>query len=218
MEKDDIVNVNTETGDIFKSNTHKYSNKIMFKYHDYPYYMLPKSFLVNRQQLIDLYADKNTSNARKVYNWTKNTGSLIADKPQAMTREEVQFIINMATSELVELAQTVADDADDAIKMVQLGAHVDVSLDYKKPETELGIISEQADAAVDVMYYLYNTYAKKGVNLDSVFEKVHAANEAKRFNDGTFHRRNDGKVLKPPGWQEPDINGEIERQSSFKGF
>lgn len=36
-------------------------------------------------------------------------------------------------------------------------------------------------------------------------EAVLAANAAKIGADGTVHRREDGKILKPDGWQDPPI-------------
>lgn len=34
---------------------------------------------------------------------------------------------------------------------------------------------------------------------------VHKANMDKRWDDGEIHRREDGKILKPPTWEEPDL-------------
>ena len=60
----------------------------------------------------------------------------------------------------------------------------------------------QADALVDVYYYSLNAAAKKGVNLSSIFSIVHAANMAKRDPaTGQFLKREDGKIIKPKGWQ-----------------
>ena len=207
MERNDIITVNPD-GSIAGANIHPECNTIDFK-------LGSRTIAVNKKQLLDMYdVISLKSNAKKVYKWTEATGVACPNRPRRMDRDEVQFIINMVTSELVELAQTVTDCPDDAITMVQQGAHVDVSLDYVQSESVLKIVSEQADAAVDVMYYLYNAFAKKGVNLDSVFDVVHAANEAKRHPDGTFHRRADGKVLKPDDWKEPNIDAEIERQTA----
>jgi len=62
-------------------------------------------------------------------------------------------------------------------------------------------IVDQADVAVDIIYYLVDTFLRAGVNLDSLFTIVHEANMAKRFPDGEFHKEN-GKVIKPEGWAE----------------
>ena len=46
------------------------------------------------------------------------------------------------------------------------------------------------------------------IDVRPVFEAVHAANMAK-VGGGV---REDGKVLKPPGWQPPDVEAIIEAQ------
>jgi predicted HAD superfamily Cof-like phosphohydrolase len=75
------------------------------------------------------------------------------------------------------------------------------------------LISEQADAFVDVYYYMLNAAAKKGVNVSAMFDIVHGANMAKRDpSTGKFLKRDDGKIIKPAGWQPPDVKAEIVRQ------
>lgn len=207
MEKNDIINFDIENHKILKTDVHPECVNVEF--HAFSGETEQATYMVNKDDLLQIYT---LSNASKVRQWTKDTGTHVPSKPQKMNRENVQFIINMVASELVELAQTVADNPDDAISMVQQGASVDVSRDYVKPTDDTEIIAEQADAAVDMWYYLLNTYAKYGINLDKVFQCVHNANSAKLFSDGTYHRRDDGKILKPPGWTEPDIIGEIKRQ------
>jgi predicted HAD superfamily Cof-like phosphohydrolase len=60
----------------------------------------------------------------------------------------------------------------------------------------------QADALVDVYYYSLNAAAKNGFNISAVFGIVHAANMAKRDPaTGKFLKREDGKIIKPSGWQ-----------------
>jgi len=82
-------------------------------------------------------------------------------------------------------------------------------------DDETTLIAEQGDAIVDVYYYMLNAAAKKGVNLSALFHIVHAANMAKRDPaTGQFLKRDDGKIIKPAGWQPPDVKAEIVRQLS----
>lgn len=78
---------------------------------------------------------------------------------------------------------------------------------------EAGTVAEQADALVDAIYYLCNHAVKHGMNLDPVFAIVHQANMGKVV-DGKVIRREDGKILKPAGWQDPGpkIEAEMARQ------
>ncbi len=63
-------------------------------------------------------------------------------------------------------------------------------------------VAEQADALVDAIYYICDTAVRHGMNLDRVFDIVHGANMQKVV-DGRVIRREDGKILKPEGWQDP---------------
>lgn len=78
---------------------------------------------------------------------------------------------------------------------------------------EARTITEQADALVDAIYYLCDCAAKHGMNLDPLFEIVHAANMKKVVN-GKVVRREDGKILKPATWTDPNaaLEEEMERQ------
>ncbi|MFT5201738.1 MAG: putative HAD superfamily Cof-like phosphohydrolase [Candidatus Aldehydirespiratoraceae bacterium] len=78
---------------------------------------------------------------------------------------------------------------------------------------------EQADALVDAIYYICDTAVRHGMNLDRVFEVVHGANMQKVV-DGRVIRRDDGKIMKPEGWQDPaplllDELGRQQRDGSW---
>lgn len=151
--------------------------------------------------------------ANKVREFTEGSiGVKCPNTPVAMNNDEVKFIIRMVFSEMYELAQTVTKDKENSVEFLQTCLD---TIDYSrnvKFNNEAELIGQQYDAFVDAWYYMLNASAKKGVNLCSIFDRVHEANMAKRFPDGTFHRREDGKVIKPDGWKEPDITGEVERQ------
>jgi predicted HAD superfamily Cof-like phosphohydrolase len=141
----------------------------------------------------------------------------LPNQPQLMNKDEVKFIVRMVLSEMLELCATVTSDNEQANQLFEECSKQVDQLRLREPicRSEAEVIAEQYDAFVDAWYYMLNTSAKKGVDLDGIFRVVHEANMAKRFPDGTFHRREDGKVLKPDGWKEPDIVGEINRQLSY---
>lgn len=62
-----------------------------------------------------------------------------------------------------------------------------------------------ADALGDMAYIIAGTALEYGIPLAAVFEVIHGSNMAKLGPDGQPIRRADGKVLKPAGWQPPDI-------------
>jgi predicted HAD superfamily Cof-like phosphohydrolase len=156
----------------------------------------------------------NMTNASKVKEFTEGSmGKSCPATPQPMTREAIKFIVRMVLSEMTELAQTVCESPEEAVRFVADCVGADTNMTYTKPTDEVSLIAEQNDAFVDAWYYMLNCAAKHGVNLSAIFDVVHGANMAKRGPDGKFHRRpEDGKVIKPDNWKEPDIAGEIRRQ------
>ena len=76
-------------------------------------------------------------------------------------------------------------------------------------------VAEQADALVDAIYYICDTAVRHGMNLDRIFDIVHGANMQKVV-DGRVIRRDDGKILKPAGWQDPGplLLDEMARQTA----
>lgn len=61
------------------------------------------------------------------------------------------------------------------------------------------------DGIVDSVYVLMNLANVMSLPFDAGWKEVHEANMAKRSKDGKVIFRADGKVLKPQGWQEPNM-------------
>lgn len=80
-------------------------------------------------------------------------------------------------------------------------------------------VTEQADALVDAIYYICDTAVRHGMNLDPLFAIVHGANMQKVV-DGKVIRREDGKIMKPPCWEDPapKLEAEIARQELDGSF
>lgn len=64
-----------------------------------------------------------------------------------------------------------------------------------------------ADALADLIYVAIGTAITYGIDLRPVWEEVHRTNMAKTGGG----RRRDGKVLKPEGWQPPDISAALAK-------
>lgn len=69
-------------------------------------------------------------------------------------------------------------------------------------------IAEIADGLADLIYVCIGTALEYGIPLDAVMREVHRSNMAKV--GGAM--REDGKVLKPEGWQPPDTVGIIRKE------
>lgn len=81
--------------------------------------------------------------------------------------------------------------------------------------TELRVasnITEQADAYLDIIYFALGGLVELGIEPSKIFDMVQHANMAKLQPDGTVKKDENGKVVKPEGWQSPDplIKAHIE--------
>jgi predicted HAD superfamily Cof-like phosphohydrolase len=71
-------------------------------------------------------------------------------------------------------------------------------------------MTECADALADIIYVAIGTALELGIPLAECWDEVQASNMAKIDPvTGKVVRREDGKILKPKGWQAPDIEGII---------
>ncbi len=137
--------------------------------------------------------------------------------PTPATKDEVKFITRMVLSELQEMHLTVFPSEErNQEKLNSFMKECLEEVDVPKKmltsfDSEQEIVIEQYDALADAIYYMYDFSCRHGVNLDILLEEIHSSNMAKKWHDGSFHKRTDGKVLKPPGWQEPNIKKCLER-------
>jgi predicted HAD superfamily Cof-like phosphohydrolase len=73
-----------------------------------------------------------------------------------------------------------------------------------------GLMAATADAIADLLYVVLGTAVELGIDMDPIFQAVHNANMTK-INGPV---REDGKQLKPEGWQPPDIEKLLDDQIS----
>ena len=64
-----------------------------------------------------------------------------------------------------------------------------------------------ADALTDLLYVVYGAGHTFGLDLDECFQEVHRSNMSKLGENGRPIHREDGKVMKGPGYFEPDLEG-----------
>ena len=64
-----------------------------------------------------------------------------------------------------------------------------------------------ADALTDLLYVVYGAGHSFGLDLDECFLEVHSSNMSKLGPNGKPIHREDGKVMKGPGYFEPDLEG-----------
>jgi predicted HAD superfamily Cof-like phosphohydrolase len=69
---------------------------------------------------------------------------------------------------------------------------------------------EVADALTDILYVVYGAGHAFGIDLDDCFSEVHRSNMTKLGEDGRPVYRDDGKVMKGPNYEEPDLTPFVE--------
>jgi predicted HAD superfamily Cof-like phosphohydrolase len=77
---------------------------------------------------------------------------------------------------------------------------------------EANSLVEIADALGDQLYILCGTILKHGMQhvIQDVFDEIQASNMSKLGDDGKPVLRDDGKILKGPGYFRPDLSKFIE--------
>jgi predicted HAD superfamily Cof-like phosphohydrolase len=110
-------------------------------------------------------------------------GVAVADRPVQPTPETVELRRSLIEEEKRELFQAMTGDD----------------------------LAQVAKELADLLYVVYGTAVSYGIDTLPVFAEVHRSNMEKAPG-GIVKRRPDGKVLKPEGWQPPDIAKLIEIQ------
>lgn len=72
-------------------------------------------------------------------------------------------------------------------------------------------IEHLAKELVDLVVVTIGTAVEFGIPFDAVWAEVHKSNMAKLGPDGKPILREDGKILKPNGWKEPDMESVLVR-------
>lgn len=69
---------------------------------------------------------------------------------------------------------------------------------------EAETVYDQADAMIDLIYFALGTMVEMGTPPEELFDTVQEANMKKLWPDGKPRFREDGKIIKPEGWQPPE--------------
>jgi len=72
---------------------------------------------------------------------------------------------------------------------------------------------EQLDALIDIMVVTVGAVQSLGVDAEGAWKEVMSTNFAKIDSlTGRVRKREDGKVMKPTGWQPPELSKYINRE------
>lgn len=102
----------------------------------------------------------------------------------------------------------------------RIGSAQERKLRFELIEEELGElfdamndkdVVEIADALTDLLYVTYGAALVFGIDIDACFDEVHRSNMSKLGEDGQPIYREDGKVLKGPNYNPPELARMIKK-------
>nr|WP_256463957.1 nucleoside triphosphate pyrophosphohydrolase family protein [Georgenia sp. TF02-10] len=129
---------------------------------------------------------------------------VVADPP-SVDRDRVHMRMALVAEELAELVEAVYGPTAGAEMSAAFTRAV--AADDRTRDTV-----EAADALGDLVYVIYGMALECGIPLDEVLAEIQASNLSKLGADGRPIYREDGKVLKGPGFFPPDIAGVLARR------
>lgn len=103
---------------------------------------------------------------------------------------------------LTRRGNLISEEFDEVMEAIQWGERVEAGRAVADREE---VLVEIAAELADLLYVVYGTAEELGIPLDKVFNAIHQANMRKVWDDGTVHRNDYGKVIKPPNHEKADI-------------
>ena len=76
--------------------------------------------------------------------------------------------------------------------------------------------AEIADALIDILVVTIGAGLSLGLPMQALWDEVVRSNNSKRQPDGTVLKREDGKIMKPPTYSPPDIEGVLRKHGWFQ--
>lgn len=102
------------------------------------------------------------------------------------------------------------DDSDEETALIKLRARImkeEIS-EWHDSALYNEDVDKRAKELADILYTVFGTIITEGLQdqIERVFDEVHKSNMSKLGADGKPIKRPDGKVLKGPNYQEPDLS------------
>ena len=134
------------------------------------------------------------------------------DGPVVPPDDRVRFRLRLIAEEFFE----TLDAAVGSVEEGEYGGSIQQHLDSVRGDLNRMIdwmpikvdLPEFIDGLGDLDYVIEGARLEFGVDGEPIADAIHTANMLK----STGPRRADGKILKPEGWQPPDIEGELVKQ------
>lgn len=151
----------------------------------------------------DAYDMGLDARSAQVRDFHRAMGQPILTTPQVPPEDRVRLRLRLIAEEFFELLE--AAGVDRILDGRTALASVQASVDCFAGTVDL---PEFADALADLDYVIEGTRLEFGIDGQPIADAVHASNMAKVGGAIDEH----GKCQKPPGWQPPDIAGELRKQ------
>ena len=154
----------------------------------------------------------STTIQAQVREFHEAAGVVTPDTPRIPEDARIKLRANLITEEFCEFIVSIYPQFKD----VQHGAllfRLKQAMEHMQPKVDLVAM---ADALADLDYVVEGTRLVFGIDGGPVAEEVHRSNMTK-FGPGSW-KREDGKVMKPPDWQSPDIEGVLQIQAIAESF
>lgn len=112
---------------------------------------------------------------------------------------------NLHDQKLLKLRMDVIQEEFEEFVVACTGKTAVVLVDQPPVANGHPDIVEMADALGDLLYVVIGAALTFGIDLEAVTAEIHASNMKKLNSDGTVKRNDAGEVVKPEGWQAPQI-------------
>lgn len=110
--------------------------------------------------------------------------------------------------EMVKIFQTAAGQPVSNVPQCLKKERVNIRAKWMSEELQEFLtapdVYSQADAMIDLLYYLLGTCVEMGIKPDTLFQIIHESNMKKLAFGSSVIKDSDGKVQKPPVWTHPD--------------
>lgn len=154
----------------------------------------------------------------KVREFQKAFNCPAPDVPTALSDKLAMNRASFVLEEVIELLYATAGNKERFDKFFAeliLNAKKTYKKQLTKPFPEDRLIG-QIDALTDIKYFAEGGFVEASVVPDRIFDLVHQANMSKIFPDGKPHYNEVGKVIKPEGWEAPELKIEEELKRQIK--
>ena len=110
-------------------------------------------------------------------------------------------ITDMAHGDLMDMRMELIEEEADEVARELPALLADGHSGYLDSADKAALTKELAD----LLYVTYGFAVTFGLPIDEVFERVHRSNMSKLGDDGKPIYREDGKVLKGPNYEKPNL-------------